>query len=127
MPCGGAVKLIIAGGRNVHPTNEQIDAAFDDLLFVRGDVIEVICGMAQGADLCGLRWAEANGISVFRDPVTDDDYAKHGRFKAPKVRNWRMAHRAFGAFVFWDGYSGGSAHMIAAMNALGKPVRVMRP
>lgn len=119
------MRLIIAGSRTVAPAPAAIDAAFDDFLFVLGDVSEVISGGARGADAAGEAWAAARGIAVRRDPVSEMDYERFGKYLAPKMRNRRMAERADAALVFWDGTSGGSADMVTRMVARGKPVRVI--
>lgn len=103
------MKLIIAGSRTVEPTDEEIAAAFDSLVFVFADVTLVICGMAKGADLAGKRWAASNSIPVHEEPVTREDYKKHGGYLAPKMRNRAMAELGDAAIVFWDGTSGGAA------------------
>jgi hypothetical protein len=120
------VNLLIAGPRTMTVSLEEIDDAFGAPI-LRSDVDRVVCGMAEGMDLCGLRWAQASGIEVIKLPVTNEDYERHGRYKAPKVRNWRMAKVAEVGLIWWDGYSGGTAHMIAAMRALDKFVRICKP
>jgi hypothetical protein len=136
------VKLVIAGSRTVAPTIEDIDRAVESLLrdlwaaaepvgtspeFSRY-IDEVICGDAAGADFAGAQWAKHHGIPVHHEPVTPADYAEHGRYLAPKMRNRRMAERATHALIFWDGTSGGSADMGMRMlmrrkPAVGVPVR----
>jgi len=122
--------IIIAGSRTVSLSPAEIDAAIQridpsGLLWVPSEWSEVVCGMARGADLSGMEWALRCGISVHRDPVTGEDYATHGRYIAPKVRNRRMAERADAAVLFWDGWSGGTADMCIRMVARGKPVAVI--
>lgn len=119
------MKLIIAGSRTVSPTIDDIDAAFDDLVIVRMDVREVICGDAAGADTAGARWAQARGVLIHHEPVTQADYETHGRYLGPKMRNRRMAERGDGLIAFWDGTSRGTADMVTRMVARGKPVRVV--
>jgi hypothetical protein len=109
------VKLVIAGSRTVSPTIEDIDAA----------LTEVICGDAAGADTCGALWARSRGIPLHHEPVTQDDYAQHGRYMGPKMRNRRMAERGDALLAFWDGTSGGTADMVTRMVARDKPVRVV--
>lgn len=122
--------VIIAGSRTVSPTPDEIDAALlkldpIGLLWAPSEWSEVVCGMALGADLAGKAWAERRGKSVHRDPVTGEDYAAHGRYIAPKIRNRRMAEHADAAVLFWDGWSGGTADMCCRMVARGKPVAVI--
>lgn len=133
------MRLIIAGSRTVSPTIADIDRAAEDIAIdvygLRpGDcaehgwkqyVNEVISGDANGSDKAGEEWAKARGVPVFLDPVTDEDYATHGRYLAPKMRNRRMAERGTHALIFWDGTSGGSADMCTRMVARGKPVVIV--
>jgi hypothetical protein len=116
------MKLLIAGSREVYPDADQIDAVFDDFLFVKGDVTEVVSGGARGADDAGEGWAAINGVPVKRFPA---DWNRYGK-GAGHRRNEQMARYADGAIVFWKDNSPGSANMIAWMTALGKPVRVVR-
>jgi hypothetical protein len=120
---GGAVKLIIAGSRDWDLTPEEIDAQFDDLLFVKADVEEVVSGGARGADDGGEAWAAINGVAVKRFPAR---WNKEGRAAGIR-RNQLMAKYADAAIVFWRGQSSGSANMIANMVARDKPVRVVCP
>lgn len=115
------MKLIIAGSRSVHPSPEQIDAAMDDLLFVKPDIREVVSGGARGADEAGEEWAAINQIDVRRFGA---DWTTHGK-GAGKLRNRAMAEYADAALVFWDGMSSGSCDMVTRMVARGKPVRVV--
>lgn len=119
------IKLIIAGSRSVHPTPTEIDAAFDDLLFVAEDVGLVISGKAPGADRAGELWARHKGIPIAEYPIIGADTVPFGRKLAPKMRNRRMAEIGDMAIVFWDGISGGSADMVTRMVARDKPVRVV--
>lgn len=115
------MRLIIAGSRTVHPTPEEIDAAMDDILFVKADIECVVSGTARGADEAGEVWALANKIPLRQFPA---DWNAHG-ITAGKRRNRKMADFADAALVFWDGMSSGSADMVCRMVARGKPVRVI--
>lgn len=99
-------KVIIAGGRD-----------FTDFGYVKGymatlppwlEVTEVVCGMAQGADECGHRWAQYNNIPVKKFPA---DWATFNKRAGP-LRNLQMAEYADGLIAFWDGKSTGTADMI---------------
>jgi hypothetical protein len=119
------ISLIIAGSRTVRPTLDEIDASFDDILFVRDDVVEVICGGAKGADAAGREWALRRKIPIVNDPVTDQDFKAFGKYIAPRMRNRRMAERGTHLLAFWDGISGGTSDMVCRMVAREKPVRVV--
>lgn len=122
------MKLIIAGSRTVFPSLEEIDAAVAGACKALGitpaDITLVIEGEADGADAAGKAWALARGYTLHKEPITPEDWKKHGRYLAPKMRNRRMAQRGDFAVVFWDGTSGGSADMVARMVVRGKRVFV---
>lgn len=122
--------LIIAGSRTVSPTVDDITNALNrtclpTLICSLTDITEVVCGTAKGADQAGAAWARSLGIAVHYEPISDDLVDRLGRYLAPKMRNRRMAERADGAIVFWDGTSGGSADMVCRMVARDKFVRVI--
>lgn len=119
------MKLIIAGSRTVDPTPSEIDAAFDDLLFVVADVTEVVSGCAEGADKAGENWARLRGISIRKFMINDEDRKAVGPKLAPKMRNRRMAEYGDAALIWWDGTSGGSADLAIRMAVRDKPVRVI--
>lgn len=105
------MKVIIAGGRNITSYTEVLRAIGDSGWM--GEITEVVCGMAKGADLLGKQWADTYGIPVKEFPVTNEDYRIFGRYQAPKIRNGRMANYADALILVWDGVSGGSADMLA--------------
>lgn len=122
--------VIIAGSRSIVPTVHEIDSALVDLpayglLWVPAEWEEIVCGMAAGVDMSGKAWAEAKGKAVHREPITPVDWDRYGKYLAPKMRNRRMAERADGAIILWDGRSGGSADMCCRMVARDKPVAVI--
>ncbi len=108
------MKIIIAGGRD-----------FDDygrLYTVMGEYdhyhVELVCGMAKGADALGLEWAQLNHVDVAKFPA---DWDTHGK-SAGYIRNSEMADYADVLVAFWDGTSKGTKHMIDL--ALGKGLEV---
>lgn len=130
-------KLIIAGSRSLHPTDEQIDAEVlrlpiwgeipPEISRVREVISLVVSGRSPGggADACGERWAKARGIEVHPEPITDADVRRYGKFLAPKVRNSRMAEVGDIALIFWDGISNGSTDMVTRMTLRKKVVEVV--
>lgn len=119
------IKLCIFGGRDVYPTFEMIDRALssyyanDDL--VSPTAIEVVCGMATGADACGKHWAESRGLNVQKFYA---QWAQRGNI-AGTERNERMAVYATHGIGFWDGKSRGTANMAALLLLAGKPVKLV--
>ncbi len=77
------------------------------------DITEVVCGMARGADLAGLRWAKRNNISVVEMPADWDKYGKSAGYR----RNVEMAEYVNengdgGLIVIIRDGSKGSTHML---------------
>ena len=67
----------------------------------------IISGLAKGADLLGVKYANQKGYKVEEFPAN----WKLGRSAGPK-RNLEMAKSANACIVFWDGVSKGTANMI---------------
>lgn len=113
--------LLIAGSRDLNITFDMIDEQRDDLLFHLAGVELVVSGLAVGPDTVAEQWAKARRKQFKGFPVTRALYDQYGKL-APKVRNRNMARylsscakegRPAGALLFWDGMSGGTAHMCA--------------
>ena len=105
-------KLIVAGGRdfdnykllseklnNIRHTIWKHDIA-DDL--------EIVCGVARGADTLGETWAKENHINIKYFPA---DWDRYGR-SAGHRRNEQMGDYADSLIAFWDGKSRGTDGMI---------------
>jgi hypothetical protein len=114
------MRLIIAGGRD-----------FDDYDLLRAEAdkyvsgeqhVEIVCGMARGADLLGKRYAEEMGFKLAEFPA---DWGRHKR-RAGYVRNKEMAEYATHCLCFWDGSSSGTGMMIGIAEGRGMPLRVVR-
>ena len=99
------MRTIIAGSRTI-TDSDDLDYALDMHCL---PITTVLCGMAKGADMLGLRYAQANNIPLERYPA---DWDKHGR-SAGYIRNEEMAKNADACIVIWDGKSKGSQHMIS--------------
>lgn len=110
------LKLIVAGSRKA-TDYKGIASILDSLLPPRGSLPipeAVLCGCANGADLCGEKWAKSRGINVEYFPAKWDE---HGKAAGP-IRNNEMAHNANALVVFWDGKSRGSADMIGRFRSV---------
>lgn len=120
------MKLCIYGSRGCKPTVAEIDATLGQASaggwFLGHEVDTLICGMAQGADEAGYRWAKAKGLPIVERPA---DWSKHGK-AAGHIRNAAMAAECDVALGFWDGTSGGTANMTAHLVALGKRVHLVK-
>jgi hypothetical protein len=115
------MKLIIAGGRDVTEFSFLKAALMESGYWKQyGKSIEVVCGMAKGADLLGKKFAEKNGLVVYPFPA---DWETYGNRAGP-IRNAEMgafAKKHEGALLaLWDGKSKGTKNMIdwAVKNAL---------
>jgi hypothetical protein len=134
IPWRSEFKLVIAGSRGIRLTLNQMDKAIYQFAnspavlwawpLFRSRVV-VVSGEAEGPDSVGREWAIQTGRPVIREPVTQEDYNRHGRYLGPKMRNRRMAEIGDGALCLWDGHSGGTADMAMRMIARQKPVVVV--
>lgn len=86
-------------------------------------ITEVVSGHAVGFDDLGERYANLNKIPI---QEFHPQYERLGQYLAPKARNMDMARYADALIAIWDGYSGGTRHMIESMREQGKPVYVHR-
>ncbi len=114
--------IIIAGSRGWTDTDllcSTLDTFIEPLL--EDGPITIISGTARGADTMGERWAESRDIPILRMPA---DWKTHGR-RAGYLRNEQMAAIADHVFVFWDGISRGSQHMIDIATRMDIPVDVI--
>lgn len=116
------IKLVIFGSREYWPSNAEITGQVSSFLINWGTKLpdEVICGMAQGADAAGNRWAKDNSIMVrsFRPDWSKGPMAGY-------TRNHIMAQHATHGLGFWDGESRGTANMASHLLSLNKPVKVV--
>ena len=112
------IRLIIAGCRDF--SDDRLFAATVKSLTIWPD--EVVCGMAQGADEMGQRWAIANKIPVKEFPA---DWKTYGKSAGPR-RNKAMAEYGTHLLAFWDGRSRGTGGMIDLARSHGLLVRVVR-
>lgn len=115
------MKFVVAGGRNIKEIT-----AYAELVKLRitrdhpfCSATEIVCGMAKGSDMAGKVYGDFYDIPVI---PFKPDYEKYGRYRAPKIRNSKMAVYGDALVLIWDGKSGGSRHMKEAMIALKKPV-----
>lgn len=115
------MRLVIFGSRTCNPTPQRIRVTLEELGIDESKITEVVCGMARGADLAGLRYAAQTGIPVKKFPA---DWDRYGR-RAGILRNAEMAEYADVGVGFWDGESRGTAHMIETLRGLGKRVEVV--
>jgi len=117
------VQLIIAGGRefnNKELVVERLQAMEQLGLFPNG--VELICGMAKGADQLGFDVFHEAGLTIHAFHPDWDGLGKRAGF----VRNAQMGEAADMALIFWDGHSRGTKHMIEYMEKMNKRVYLVR-
>lgn len=114
------MKVIIAGSRHMEMGSFHLIQKAVDLSGF--DITEVVCGLANGADLMGMYWANSKGIPVAKFPADWKQYKK----AAGPIRNKQMLDYADGLIVFiWKG-SRGSENMLKQTIKAGKPYFVVR-
>jgi len=112
------MKVIIAGGRDF--------SDYDNLCQVCNKIlseqtnIEIVSGVASGADKLGERFAFDNGYPIKQFPADWDKFGKSAGYK----RNAEMAEYADALIAFWDGKSKGTKHMIDLANDAKLKVRI---
>ena len=114
-------RLIVAGGRDFHDY-QYLRSSLDYLLQNITDEIQIVCGMARGADRLGERYAKERGFSVAYFPADWDRYGRSAGIR----RNVQMAENADALVAFWDGASRGTRHMIKTAKDHGLPVRIKK-
>lgn len=135
------MKICIAGSRSFKGSlaANWLDIAllaFFEMQDIQVRSVEIICGMAPGADLEGRRWANELGLRVHEFPakwkdvnvpgavVRTNKWGQKYNVMAGHDRNKIMAREADIVIVFWDGESSGSQQMIEYSKSLGKLVQV---
>ena len=115
-------RLIVAGGRNFNDYS-IVEYTLDCLIYAEYDDkrVEIVSGMAKGADKLGVRFAESNDIPLHKFPA---DWKRFPRM-AGFIRNEQMGNFADALVAFWDGESNGTRHMIEYMKKLKKIVHIV--
>ena len=113
-------KLIIAGGRDFTNSKQLVETInhLESKNIFTTDNLEIVSGMANGADKMGYVIAKTNNLPVKEFPADWNTYGKRAGF----LRNNQMGDYADGLLAFWDGKSRGTKHMIDYMRSLNKPV-----
>jgi hypothetical protein len=116
-------KLIIAGGRDFKDEGLMIEKLNEylDLYNIELEELEIVSGMARGADSLAVTIAEENEITLAEFPAKWDKHGKAAGYK----RNTRMAKYADALLAFWDGESRGTRHMIDTAKEFGLTLQVV--
>jgi hypothetical protein len=133
-------KLILAGGRDFIDSTAIVDAinSLEEAGMFTTANLEIVSGMAEGADMTGYDLAKENGLAVeefhaeWNDVHTDapcvvgtNKYGNKYNKLAGFNRNHEMGQYADGLLAFWDGKSRGTKDMIDFMHKLNKPVTII--
>lgn len=103
-------RLIIAGSRSFDDYKRLKIETLDFILEeIQTNDFEIVCGMAQGADLLGKKFAGEYAYNVVEMPAKWDIFGR----KAGPIRNEEMAKISSHCIIFWDKVSNGTANMIA--------------
>jgi hypothetical protein len=116
------VKLVVAGSRSFNDYQKMslILDNFRRRCVAEGKILHIAGGGARGADSCAELYAKRNGIPFMSFPADWDRYGRSAGFR----RNEEMARFGTELFVFWDGSSRGTRHMIVSMKKRSKRVTI---
>lgn len=84
---------------------------------------EVVCGLCDGPDMHGKRWAERNNVKCRDFPA---NWVLFGN-RAGMMRNNQMALHAEALIAVWDGVSPGTCQMIEAAQVRKLRILVYNP
>lgn len=116
------LKIIIAGGRDFKNAELLNEIMFNKLKDFEPEEIQIVSGMAEGADKLGYDWADDYNIDIKKFPAKWKDFSEpcvrkyniYGPYNvlAGYIRNQLMADYADELVVFSDGKSKGTQDMI---------------
>lgn len=130
------MRLIVAGGRDY--TNTTRVFRLLNKLLLEEPTLEIISGLARGADTLGRNWAKMKSVPYHDCPADWDNvdvpgaiirYHKDGRpynAGAGNQRNQHMANICDSLLVFWDGKSTGTKNMISIAIEMDIPMSIVR-
>ena len=101
---------------------EKLDETFESLGDLDTHPIEIISGMADGADTLGIKYAKEHKLTMVLYPANWDKYPR----MAGILRNMNMLVTATHLVAFWDGKSHGTKHMIEIAKEKGIPVWIYK-
>lgn len=114
------IKVIVCGGRDFKDYALLIEKL--DFFLQSYEKVEIVSGMAKGADSLALRYAAANNFPTRKFPA---DWDTHGRSAGYK-RNVQMSEYATHCVAFWNGTSKGTSHMIDLSKLMNLKLRVVK-
>ena len=89
--------------------------------YIPPETTEIVSGGAIGVDTSARAYAEKHGIKLTE---FKPEYEKCGHRFAPLKRNIAIIEYADLVLAFWDGTSGGTAHVINNCKKIGVPIKV---
>lgn len=114
------MNIIIAGGRdfNNYPLlKKKMDEILKDI-----SNVNIVSGMAKGADTLGINYAKEKNLKVIEMPADWDKFGKSAGYR----RNEDMARISDACVCFWDGKSRGTKHMIDLAKKYELQLRVIK-
>jgi hypothetical protein len=112
------MKLIIAGGRNIHDYSLVLSALAESQF----QPTEIVSGMALGVDTLAIQYAAENNLPLKEFHA---DWNQYKRAAGP-IRNRQMAEYGDALIAIWDGESRGTKNMIEEATKRGLRVFVKR-
>ncbi len=110
------MKIAIVGSRNVSYVILEKYISKQTLT----EISEIVTGGAKGIDTLALQFAKNNHIPY---KLFLPEYSKYKK-GAPLKRNELIAEYADEAFIFWDGKSKGTNHVIGCFSKLNKKINL---
>ena len=112
------MRVIIAGSRDFddYRTLKRVC----DKVLKNQRAVQIVSGMARGADRLGEQYANERNLKVYCFPANWEEYGK----KAGYIRNKKMAEFADALIAFWDGKSPGTKMMIDLAEKHGLQIKV---
>ena len=117
-----SVKLMIFGGRDFKDKALMKYHIQSVMAQCPGVDVEIVSGMARGADRIAYNLAKEMGLEVHEFPADWENFGK----RAGYLRNTQMAEYCDYAIAYWDGKSNGTKHNIGEMKRLGKTCKVIK-
>ncbi len=119
-PANFMFKVIVAGGRdfNDYPLLEKkLDRLLENM-----PNVEIVSGLAKGADSLGLKYASQKNLPVIKFPANWREYGTMAGYE----RNIQMADYADACVCFWNGKSRGTKHMIRIARKFNLQLRIIK-
>lgn len=114
------MRVLVCGGRDY--TDKEYVYSILDECYIQNTNLEVISGMARGADRFAYEWARDRGVKCYEFPADWDRYKK----AAGPIRNQQMIDEGFpDAAIAFRG-SSGTADMVRRLKNHDIPVLDLR-